>query len=112
MKKSIFPDPVLKLPEADIPLDGVRAFLSQSTGHQILFMEFEQDVELPEHAHEGQIGFVLDGRIDMVIDGEPKSFGKGDMYYIPRNTPHSGFIHAGYADITFFDQEDRYGPKG
>ncbi|CUH96683.1 hypothetical protein P22_2773 [Propionispora sp. 2/2-37] len=32
---SIFPEPILKLPEADIPLQGIRAYLSQGDNHQI-----------------------------------------------------------------------------
>ncbi len=107
----LFPPPILKLPQADIPLKGLTAYLSQSADHQILFMEFTEDVDLPEHSHAGQMGIVLEGRIDLVIAGVPHTFLKGDRYYIPEGTPHSGRIHAGYADITFFDQKDRYQPK-
>jgi quercetin dioxygenase-like cupin family protein len=107
----IFPEPVLKLQKADIPLPGVKAYLSQGSNHQIIFMEFSQDVELPEHAHAGQWGMVLEGRIDLVIGGVELSFIKGDHYYIPMGVAHSGKIYAGYADITFFDQKDRYGVK-
>jgi len=39
-----FPKPIRDLPEADIPLNGVKAYLSQSDTHQIIFMEFEKDV--------------------------------------------------------------------
>lgn len=108
---SIFPDSITRLPLADIPLKGVTAFLSQASSHQILFMEFSEDIELPEHAHAAQTGFVLAGRIDLVIDGKSCSFTQGDRYHIPANIPHSGRIHAGYADITFFDQPDRYTAK-
>lgn len=96
---------------ADIPLEGCTAFLSQGDGHQILFMQFDKDIDLPEHAHAGQLGIVLEGRIDMTIDGETQTYGKGDRYYIPAGVRHSGRIYAGYADITFFDQQDRYGIK-
>ena len=111
MKKTIFPDPIRRLPEADIPLEGISAYLSQGPEHQVIFMEFEEDTELPEHSHESQVGFVLRGRIDLVIAGEKRTYEKGDIYHIPRDVPHSGFIRAGYADITFFDQKDRYKPK-
>ena len=36
----VFPGPIRNLPEADIPLDGLTAYLSQSDNHQILFMVF------------------------------------------------------------------------
>ena len=53
--EDVFPEPIRNLPQAGIPLQGVRAFLSQGDAHQILFMEFYQDVDLPEHAHAAQI---------------------------------------------------------
>ncbi|BCS94967.1 hypothetical protein DSLASN_05990 [Desulfoluna limicola] len=107
----IFPEAIRNLPEADIPLDGITAYLSQADTHQILFMQFEKDIELPEHAHEAQMGIVLEGKIELIIDGEEKSFTKGDRYYIPEGIPHSGKIHAGYADMTFFNEADRYTTK-
>jgi quercetin dioxygenase-like cupin family protein len=74
-------------------------------------MEFTEDVDLPEHAHESQWGIVLEGRIDLIIGGVKKSYLKGDRYFIPKGVKHSGKIYAGYADITFFDQVDRYKEK-
>ena len=111
MHPSIFPEPIRHLPEADIPLKGLTAYLSQSECHQIIFMQFSEDVDLPEHAHESQWGIVLEGKIDLVIGGVPNTFQKGDRYFIPKSVAHSGKIYAGYADITFFDQKDRYGVK-
>jgi quercetin dioxygenase-like cupin family protein len=107
----VFPQPIKNLPEADIPLDGVTAYLSQADTHQILFMEFEKDVSLPEHTHAAQVGIVLEGKIELVIDGKSRCLSRGDRYYIPRGVKHSAKIHAGYADIAFFDEPNRYSPK-
>ncbi len=104
----IFPEPIRNLPEADIPFKGVRAYLSQAATHQIIFMEFEEDVDLPEHAHAAQVGIVLEGRIDLTIGGEKRTFSKGDRYYIPSGVKHSGKIYRGYADVTFFNEPRRY----
>jgi quercetin dioxygenase-like cupin family protein len=109
--KAFFPEAITDLPVADIPLDGVTAYLSQSDTHQILFMQFEKDVILPEHTHAAQMGTVLAGKIELTIDGENHCFTRGDRYYIPAGVKHSGKIHAGYADITFFNEPDRYAPK-
>jgi quercetin dioxygenase-like cupin family protein len=111
MMKTIFPEAITGLPQADLPFQGAQAFLSQSEGHQILFMEFSEDLDLPEHSHAGQMGIVLEGRIDMVIGGVRHTYQKGDRYYIPDGVVHSGKIYAGYADITFFNQKDRYKVK-
>jgi mannose-6-phosphate isomerase-like protein (cupin superfamily) len=86
----IFPESIRNLPEADIPLKGIRAYLSQSENHQIIFMEFGEDVELPEYSHAAQVGIVLEGRIDLVIGGERRTHIKGDRYYIPGGVTHSG----------------------
>ena len=109
--ENIFPDPINNLPEADIPIDGIRAYLSQSENHQLIFMQFEKDADLPEHAHAAQVGFVLNGKIELILDGIKKEYAKGDIYYIPENVKHSGKIYAGYADITFFNESDRYKKK-
>lgn len=105
---NIFPEPIRNLPQADIPLNGVTAFLSQAENHQIVFMEFKEDVDLPEHSHNAQWGVVLEGKIDLIIDGKKNTFTKGDRYFIPDGVKHSGKIYAGYADITFFNEKDRY----
>ena len=74
-------------------------------------MEFNEDVELPEHSHESQYGIVLEGRIDLIIGGVKNSYVKGDRYFIPKGVKHSGKIYAGYADITFFNERYRYKVK-
>lgn len=106
-----FFEPIRKLPQADVPLEGVTAYLSQAEDHQIIFMHFSREVDLVEHAHAAQIGFVLEGEIDLVIGGVANTFKKGDAYHIPEGVKHSGRIHAGYADITFFDELKRYQAK-
>jgi len=111
MMSEIFPEPIKNLPEADIPLKGIQAYLSQADTHQIIFMEFNEDVDLPEHAHESQWGIVLEGRIDLVIAGIKQTYARGGRYFIPAGVKHSGKIYAGYADVTFFNQKDRYKPK-
>lgn len=107
----VFPDPIIRLPEADVPIDGVRAYLSQSEGHQVVFMEFSKDTVVPEHSHESQWAVVLAGRIDIVIGGKALTLGRGDQYFVPKGVKHSARIYAGYADVTFFNQNDRYRRK-
>lgn len=76
--KEIFPEIIVNLPEGDIPLKGLKSYISQSENHQILFMKFEEDVYLPEHSLAAQVGFVLEGKIDLVVDGKKQTFTKGD----------------------------------
>ena len=107
----VFPEFITSLPEADIPLKGVKAYLSQSRDHQIVFMEFSEDVEISTHSHGAQWGVVLEGEIELVIGGVPHTFGKGDSYFILNGVEHSARIRKGYADVTFFDEPDRFKAK-
>ena len=111
MDNAFFPKIISKLPEADIPVEGLSSYLFQGNDHQILFMEFEHEVEVPEHSHGAQWGAVLSGEIEITIDGKILNFTKGDTYFIPANTKHSAKITAGYKDVTLFDQKDRYKEK-
>lgn len=106
--KTIFPEPISTLPKADIPLEGLTAYLSQADTHQTLYMQFEKTVELLEHEHADQVGFVLEGKIELTVEDNTKIYTKGDRYHIPEGVMHSAKVHAGYADITIFMQRDRY----
>ncbi|MEW6602678.1 MAG: cupin domain-containing protein [Nitrospirota bacterium] len=78
----IFTGPTRNLPEADIPLKGNKAYLSQSYNQQILFMQFAEDIDLTEHSHAAQVGIALEGRIDLVVEGKEYIYTTRDMYYI------------------------------
>jgi len=108
---NLFPEPVSSLPEAEMPFSNYQAYLSQGEEHQIIFMQFNEDVDFPEHSHESQWGIVLEGKIELTINGVKNIYTKGDRYFIGKDVKHSGKIFAGYADITFFNQKDRYNTK-
>jgi quercetin dioxygenase-like cupin family protein len=105
---SPFPEPITRLPRALLPLAGAEAFLSQGSDHQVLFMQFADDVVVPPHAHEAQWGVVVEGRIELTIGTETRTYGRGESYFIPAGVLHSAKVHAGYADVTFFASPTRY----
>lgn len=107
----IFPEAIKKLPEADIPISGITAYLSQDKNHQIVFMQFSQDVEVPAHSHGPQWGIVLEGKIDLTVEGKEQTYTKGDRFYILEGESHSAKIHGGYASMEFFADKDRYKAK-
>ena len=106
-----FPKPIRNLPEADVPLNGVKAFLSQGENHQIIFMEFEKDVNLPEHFHESQWEVVIEGKVDLIVEGIKKTYKKGESFFIPKGAKHSAKVYSGYSSVAFFNQKDRYRKK-
>jgi len=107
----IFPKPITDLPEADVPIKGIKAYLSQGISHQIVFMQFSEDVDVPEHFHESQWGIVLEGKIELTIDGIKNVYEKGDRFLIDKNIKHSAKIYAGYTSMEYFNQRDRYKVK-
>jgi quercetin dioxygenase-like cupin family protein len=108
---NFFPEMITKLPEADIPIEGVTSHLFQGQDQQFIFMSFDKDVQVPEHSHEGQWAVVLDGEIELTIDGKKSTFKRGDTYFIPKGIKHGARIKKGYKDLTLFDQKDRYKAK-
>jgi len=111
MKSVFFPNIIQHLPEPDIPFPGLKSWLLQGEDQQVLFMQFEQDVEVPEHAHEAQWGVVLDGIMELTVEGKITTLRNGDSYFIRPGQKHSARIFAGYKDINLFDQPDRYRAK-
>lgn len=109
--ESIFPNIITNLPNADIPIEGLTSYLFQGPDQQIIFMSFESDIYVPEHSHEAQWGVVLSGEIELTINDKKQILEKGDTYFIPRNVSHSASIKAGYKDMAFFDQKNRYKEK-
>ena len=108
MSIELFPDVIRALPKIEMPLEGVEAYLVQGPEQQMIFMSFKSDLEIPEHSHEAQWGVVLEGEIELTIEGKSKTLRKGDTYFIPKNVPHGAKIKAGYMDLTLFNQKDRY----
>ena len=111
LEKDFFPEMIANLPEADIPIKGVRSHLFQGENQQFVFMSFENDVEVPEHSHEAQWGVVLDGEIELTIGSRKYAFSKGDTYFVPKDVTHSARIRKGYKDLSLFNQRDRYRAK-
>ncbi|MGD8719467.1 MAG: cupin domain-containing protein [Candidatus Zixiibacteriota bacterium] len=107
----VFADMITGLPEADVPIPGVRAYLFQGEDKQLVFMEFTEDVDVPEHSHAAQWGAVLKGEITLTIGGETKTYRPGDAYCVPADVPHRARIAAGSCLQDMFDQPDRYQSK-
>ncbi len=104
------PDMITRLPEADLPLPStaVKTSVLQSEHGQLVFFQIFDDIEIPAHSHKGQWGIVLEGRIEMTVGGETRTYGPGSSYYIPPGVVHSAKVPAGAKAIDFFEEPDRY----
>ena len=74
-------------------------------------MTFTKEVDLPQHAHESQWEVVLEGKVDLNIEGKTQTYTKGDRFFIPPGAKHSAKIYSGYSSIAYFNQKDRYKKK-
>lgn len=107
----VIPDFVKALQGLELPFRGARGWLIQGEGQQVVFVEFAETVEVPEHSHEEQWEFVVTGRVELRVDGDCREHNAGDNFYIPAGVPHSATVEAGYKAIIVFNSPDRYKAK-
>jgi quercetin dioxygenase-like cupin family protein len=68
----------------------IRRTLADGESLMICEFTFDTGVEVPNHSHpHEQVGYVVSGRLRMVINGEASELGPGDSYRAPSNMPHS-----------------------
>lgn len=102
----------LKLnPEVDLPLPGARGWLIQGAEQQVVFIEFEETVEVPEHSHAEQWEFALAGKVELRRDGRTEIITAGENFFVPAGQPHAATVHAGYRALIVFNAPDRYLPR-
>jgi len=111
MENAEYPEVIRKLPEADIPLEGVRGWILQGRNHQVVFFDIAPVGKVPEHSHGEQWGVVIEGEMDLTIDGRTRRLTKGASYLIPAGAPHSATFQTRCKAIDFFTDPDRYRPK-
>ncbi len=107
-----YPEVITRLPEADIPFEGAKGWIMQSDLRQLVFFEFEANMNLPEHSHAyPQWGTVIDGKMELIIEDEPRVCKKGDEYLIPAGAKHRARFLRKTRVMDFFSEKDRYKPK-
>lgn len=106
-----YPEMIDSLPEIEIPIDGIRGWLLQSTNKQVVFFEIEPVGNMPVHSHCAQWGIVIDGEMELTIDDQTKIYRKGDSYFIPAGVIHSANFPTKVMVIDVFDSPDRYKTK-
>jgi mannose-6-phosphate isomerase-like protein (cupin superfamily) len=98
-----FPDSIRRLPRTE--LSGIDVYVHDAGSSQVLFMELPSGrtaVEVPTHTHDVEWGVVVEGRIDMVIDGRAEPHPAGSQHLIPARVPHSFRFHPGTSSVHYF----------
>lgn len=91
-----------------IPRETVSTHAIQSDRGLMVIFSAHSDVEVPPHAHEGQWGTVLEGTLELTIDGVTRVYTPGESYDIPSGAVHSARLAAGSKVIDIFEEPDRY----
>lgn len=108
MTADTFPELITGLPEADIPLEGVRGWISQARDHQVVFFEIEPIGAVPAHSHGAQWGIVVDGEMELTIDGATRRYASGDSYFIPEGAVHGARFLTRCRVIDVFADRERW----
>jgi quercetin dioxygenase-like cupin family protein len=103
-----FPEFVTGFTEAALPFGGARGWFVSGDHQQVVFIEFSESADVPEHSHEEQWEIVLAGRVRLRMGGEETKFEAGDNFFIPAGVPHSARVEAGYKAVIVFNEPDRY----
>jgi quercetin dioxygenase-like cupin family protein len=93
------------------PLPGLtRRTLAQSQSLMICEFTFDAHVGIPIHSHpHEQVGYLVEGHVEMIIDGKKSELKKGDSYYAPPNILHGAFtLEPSVIVDTFYPPREDY----
>jgi quercetin dioxygenase-like cupin family protein len=107
-----YPDVITHLPSAEINIEGAKAWILQAEASQLIFFEFQADTKVPEHSHSyPQWGMVLDGKMELTVEGKPLMCEKGDEYLIPAAAKHYAKFLKRTRVMDYFSEKSRYKVK-
>ncbi|MCW3781107.1 cupin domain-containing protein [Defluviimonas salinarum] len=99
-----------RFPAVDIPFpeEVITTNVLRSDDGLAVFFTFHENLDLPAHSHGGQWGTVLQGEIELTVEGETRRYRPGETYTIPSGALHSARIAAGTVVLDVFEEPDRY----
>jgi quercetin dioxygenase-like cupin family protein len=88
----------------------IRKTLALSQSMMICEFTFDANVTIPLHSHpHEQVGYLVEGHVEMNIDGEKHELHKGDAYCAPSNVPHGVFtLESSIIVDTFYPPREEY----
>ena len=107
-----YPEVITRLPEAELQVEGAKAWILQAEASQLVFFQFSHGKCLPSHNHTyDQWGLVIDGEMELTVAGEPRIFKKGDEYLVPAGSMHSAKFLRSTRVMDYFSEKNRYNRK-
>jgi quercetin dioxygenase-like cupin family protein len=81
---------LMDLPELEIA-PGVKAHIVTADSMTAMHVKIEAGSLIPEHSHHNeQIVNVIEGELELTVDGESYILTPGKVMILPSNIPHSG----------------------
>ena len=112
MLKHSFPKIITDLPEAAIEIKGAQRWIAQGQNHQTIFIEIEGSVEEPKHSHDFPCWLVMvEGKMEITINGKNKIYEKGDDILFPPHAKHSAKVITKSRCIVFVSGKSLFKPK-
>ncbi len=105
------PDFIRELPEIEVAVEGIRGWLVQGEGRQVVFFDLQSGAVVPPHSHAAQWGMVIDGVMNLTVGGETRTLRKGDSYVIPAGVVHAASFPTRVYAVDVFASGDRYKAK-
>ena len=70
---------------------GFHARMVHTENMTLAYWDIEEGALLPDHSHpHEQVANVIEGTLELVVDGETHNMTPGKVFVIPSNVPHSG----------------------
>ena len=87
-----------------------RRTLAQSQSMLMCEFSFDSHVEIPIHSHpHEQVGYLVEGHVEMIIDGVKTELKQGDSYCASSNVPHGVFtLEPSVIVDTFYPPREDY----
>jgi mannose-6-phosphate isomerase-like protein (cupin superfamily) len=98
-----FPESIRRLPRTK--LAGLDAFVHDRSDSQVVFLEAPSDrpeVVVPTHTHDVEWGVVIEGEIEMTLDGRVEIHRAGSTHLIASGVPHSFRFRPGTSSVHYF----------
>lgn len=103
LRESAWPAFVTQWPAARLGAEGLSGRILRGAQGWIIFMTAERDVHVPLHRHGAQWGIVLEGEMDLTIDGVTRTYRRGESHYIPAGVAHEATLFSGWQGLYVFD---------
>jgi quercetin dioxygenase-like cupin family protein len=107
----VLPEMITNLPEIAMPYDTIKGHLIQGESNQSIFFIVKAGTYLPEHTHAAQWGIVIEGEFEIDFGNEKMIYKKGDTYFVPEGTPHSGNYITDVISFDVFEDKKKFDLK-